>query len=950
MKSAICPSSEDLERLAMGRVADGEAEQLAEHVLGCPRCAAKLEAGPLPDSLLAAIRKLDPLAEPTPLTGLGSLIERIEGLPHAVDGDAAPHACTTPWLSGGETIPAGDPGVRDLLDAPQRADELGRIGDYRVLGVIGRGGMGIVLQAEDARLNRTVAIKLILEVRSTDAQYVARFEQEGKAIARLHHPNIVQVYEVGRHRNRPYLVLEYAGGGTLAELIAGTPQSIASSARWMVDLARAVEHAHRLGIVHRDLKPANVLLESRAGKVESRGSEKAPHDSAFLSGSRPWTLDARPKITDFGLAKHLDEQGLTQTGDLLGTPSYMAPELTRGLGGDQIDERLADVYALGAILYELLTGRPPFRGETVPDTFEQVRNLEPMPPHRLQPGVPSDLETICLKCLAKEPKGRYASAAELADDLERFVHGQPILARPAGAWERGWKWARRKPAAAALAAVSLAALATITIGGWVVNLQLNEAVRQARAEQQRAERNAKRLKDTVNEMLWAVANQSLVEIPETEEVRRQLFDKARALYADLATDAPEPDLDAACNHAQLIWMLAAYYDGEGESDVALSHYEEVLRLQQALRERFPDQARPHGEFAYVQLDYGALLERLGRFEEAEAAMLNSLAILDAMPARFVENPWALPLPESAAEVHLGLAVRHARTNRQATAEAHFQKARQYGEHRLHTGPAGRTDWYLATFVADCYRQEGLFLYETGRTPEAVALIRQAVTLLEPISGDQRGLRRAQGYLGPVYLALGIVRESSNPAEAEELCLQALAIGTQLASQFPTVDRHQEWLSEVECRLGRRCLERGDPEEADRLLRSALARIERLIEQDAGFPAHRALQVEVLNDLGLLHHRRAQDDSAVQILERSLALAESLSSQFPAETLYAVLHAESHYRLGALHHEKGWAEQARAHVQHALRALEPVLSLNPQHPRAAELLADGTSLVQLLDGT
>jgi serine/threonine protein kinase len=325
------------------------------------------------------------------------------------------------------------------------------IDGYEVLGELGRGGMGVVYKARQRGLKRIVALKMILSGDHAGAHEQARFRAEAGAVAKLQHPNIVQVYETGDQDGRPYFSLEYVDGGGLDKKLAGTPLPPRDAARLAQVLARAVHYAHEHGIVHRDLKPANVLLKiedvlTKADRTPPEGdATRLTLDPAIvILGKEP----VIPKITDFGLAKHLDgSDGNTRSGAILGTPGYAAPEQAAGKTSEV--GPVSDVYALGAILYELLTGSPPFRGETPMDTLMLVVSQEPVPPTQLRPKVPRDLETICLKCLAKSTTRRYATAAALADDLGRFLNGESILARPASPIERTWRWTKRYPVAAA---------------------------------------------------------------------------------------------------------------------------------------------------------------------------------------------------------------------------------------------------------------------------------------------------------------------------------------------------------------------------------------------------------------------------------------------------------------------------------------------------------------------
>ncbi len=359
---------------------------------------------------------------------------------------------------------AGAPAATDAVAAPlpaarQTSGNRPSIPGYAILDVLGRGGMGIVYKALQTDLNRLVALKMILAGAHAGPEERARFRREAEAVARLQHPNVVQIYQVGEQDGLPFFSLELAAGGSLADQLRGTPQPARPAAELAETLARAVQAAHERGIVHRDLKPANVLL----------------------------TREGTPKITDFGLAKCLDVEGSpSATGDIMGTPNYMAPEQAAGKV-KQIGPA-ADVWALGAILYELLTARPPFVGETALDTLGQVMMQEPVPPRRLQPKVPRDLETVCLECLRKEPAKRYASALALAEDLRRFLDGRPIQARPVGPAARALKWARRHPGLAGVGS-ALAATALGLFG--VVLLSQHQRALLAEQKQRAAEQDVR---------------------------------------------------------------------------------------------------------------------------------------------------------------------------------------------------------------------------------------------------------------------------------------------------------------------------------------------------------------------------------------------------------------------------------------------------------------------------
>jgi WD40 repeat protein len=366
------------------------------------------------------------------------------------------------------------------------------VAGYEILGELGRGGMGVVYKARQTALKRLVALKMILAGSHAGQPELERFRREAEAVARLQHPHIVQIHEVGEAEGRPYFSLEYVAGGSLAHRLNGTPLPASQAARLVETLALAIHAAHQQGVVHRDLKPANVLL----------------------------TADGQPKITDFGLAKLLEgDAGQTETGAVMGTPSYMAPEQAWGKSKVKTVGPVADVYALGAVLYELLTGRPPFRAETPLETLYQVVAEDPVPPSRFLPKVSRDLETICLKCLEKEPRKRYASALALADDLRRFLEGKPIQARPIGRVARLVKWAKRHPAATAF-------LAAVTGFGLLSFVQWREA------EAQRGEAVTQREQADIQRDLARKGQEAAQKSANVAEVRRREADKAKRLEAE----------------------------------------------------------------------------------------------------------------------------------------------------------------------------------------------------------------------------------------------------------------------------------------------------------------------------------------------------------------------------------------------------------------------------------
>ena len=380
---------------------------------------------------------------------------------------------------------------------------------YEILREVGRGGMGVVYQARHVQLDRVVALKMILAGGHAGEAELARFKTEAQAVARLQHPNIVQIFEVGEHDGLPFFSLEFCAGGSLDKKLKGTPVSPRRSAQIVETLARAMHAAHEAGVVHRDLKPANVLVAA----------------------------EGVLKVTDFGLAKKMSDPGQTRSGAVMGTPSYMAPEQAGGKTKEV--GPAADMYALGAILYELLTGRPPFKGPNALDTLVQVLSNDAVPPRQLQPKTPRDLETICLKCLEKQAARRYATAAELADDLGRWQRGEPVRARPPSLGYVLGKQVRRHWTPLVAAAGVLLLLAAVVVGAFVqVMGARDEAVQKGNDLQKKTE-----------------------ELKEASDAKQQTLNnlnKQLSVSARIAAGRSDAEYRAGNLRDSLNWMLQAY--------------------------------------------------------------------------------------------------------------------------------------------------------------------------------------------------------------------------------------------------------------------------------------------------------------------------------------------------------------------------------------------------------
>ncbi|MCS6976411.1 MAG: serine/threonine-protein kinase [Gemmatales bacterium] len=772
--------------------------------------------------------------------------------------------------------------------APDSAD---RIAGYEILDVLGQGGMGIVYKARQPRLNRLVALKMILAGPHAGREQLARFQTEAKAVASLHHPNIVQIHEVGEYSGRQFLALEFVDGAPLDKLLAGKPQDPYQSARLVATLCYAVQAAHDHGIIHRDLKPANILIQKtgttttgsrRAGEtVQTRSLRKEstlldPHGSA-------WGI---PKITDFGLAKRMEEQdGNTVTGAIMGTPSYMAPE--QATGKTDLIGPAVDIYALGAILYEMLTGRPPFAGVTPLETLRQVQTQDPVPPTRLQPRLPRDLETICLKALQKEPRQRYLSAAEMGQDLERFLAGEPIHARPVSVWVHAWKWTKRRPAAAALIAVS--ALAIVVVVGIILwsNAQLRASNVRLEAARKRAALNYERSRKAVDELLRAVSNE-LEDAPLMEATRRRLLEKALGFYEEfLREKGDDPGLQLEL--ARTCGQVGDIYRFLGNLAKSREHYDRMF----ALAEQLPEPLRNTPDFladlatAYVgrALVHKALDEvepaaedaREGLRLQQKAAELsghsepseNALArcyyflgvVLAAMPGKQDEAEQAyreaLRLQRSGSEREQGFEERRqlartlnnlglllARTKRPTEAFAAFEEARKL-QRELVASPATRPA-YRRELARTCNNIAVLLQADPRRLPEAEAAFAEVRELLQGLVRDFPSVPDYRNDLGMCLANQAMLMRSLRRFdEALAFFDQALQVQRDLIREFPETADYRQRLARSLLSLGNsyRDLRRyGDAETA---YREAIALYDALLAENRS--------PEYLNGSAMVHY-------------------------------------------------------------------------------------------------
>jgi serine/threonine-protein kinase len=728
------------------------------------------------------------------------------------------------------------------------------LGDYELLEEIGRGGMGVVYRARQKGLGRLVALKLFrADPLGGDAD-LRRFRNEAEVVAQLDHPHVVPIYEVVEHEGRVYFSMKLIEGGSLDAQLDRFVCDPRAAAALLVAVARAVHHAHQRGILHRDLKPANVLVDG------------AGH----------------PHVTDFGLAKRVEaDAGLTHSGAVLGTPAYMAPEQATARRGAVTTA--ADVYGLGTILYALLTGQAPFRGESVLQTLEQVRGQDPEPPRRRNPRVPRDLETICLKCLQKEPERRYESAAALADDLESWLRGEPIQARPVGRLGRLWRWCRRQPVQAALAAALLLAVATglaLVLWQWrraEEHYHTAEDLRRAAVGHEAEVEDSFRLAhEVVKDFTTRVGETGLLEAHGLEPLQRELLQKAQAYFRKfLQRRGHDPALRREL--AETSAALAQTMRLIGSPDEALDAYRRAVLLYEDLVRDEPDDLGLRLELSKLYNHVTGVLDALGRFDEALDSIRHAREVLEEARRRWSTD--AGLEHELACTIH-NLGMVHQSGNRVDAALACFAEARAMHEELFRAHP-GHRDYQDK--LANTLNNQGVLLWRIDRGADALEPLQESAALREQLARRFPDRPAPQAALAQSLCNVGdCLRACGRPKEGAERLRRAHAILLDLTRTSPHVTGYRLQLGLSHAVLGQAQLAGGEPGPALESFGEARKVFEQLVREYPRVPAYQRRFEQVCREMGQVYVNSRQDDLAVGAYEQASESMKKRLESWPGD--------------------------------------------------------------------
>ncbi len=813
-----------------------------------------------------------------------------------VERCAAPLRAVAAAAAGCATVPQGGGGTVTEAEGSRPAGTLRSLGDYELLEEIGRGGMATVYRARQGSLGRTVAVKVIRAADGAARRDAERFRREAELAAHLDHPHIVPVYEVGEQDGYVYFSMKLIEGGSLADDPDRFTADPRAAARLLAAVARAVHHAHQRGVLHRDLKPANVLLDG-AGQ---------------------------PHVTDFGLARRVEgDSSLTQSGALVGTPSYMAPEQTTR-------ERAAvttaaDVYGLGTVLYAVLTGRPPFRADTAVDTLLLVREREPEPPRRLNARVDRDLETVCLKCLQKDPQRRYGSAELVAEDLERWLAGKPIQARRIGSWERLGKWVRRRPALAGLVAVSILAVLSLVGGLLWHNAQLQEAAQREhqaaqgerqQAEQARIQRDQAReerewARQAVKDMYTEVAEKWLEQKPRLQPLQRQFLEKALRYYqrfAEQAGTSPDERLAAADAYRRVADIRLKL----GHHQQSIDAYRHAKSILEELAAKFPNTAEYRARLAQVHTQLGVALVETHAFPEAKEEQDQAVRLLRQLVR---ENPASAAIRQDLAKALGSLGNVLVDGDQPLAADEAYAEALRYLRQLTTESPdnlAFRRD------LLRTYHNQGRLYYNTRRAAEAEKAFEKAQELGESLVARQPGDPEYRAALASACSALGLVRlNGGQSTEAEKPLRRAEELLKKLADEFPDVPEYQELLALTEHNLGNLLSENGPSREAEEAYRASLKVKEGMIKAFPQVAVYREDVVQTCINLAQLLREAHRLPEAREVNRRGLEVAEQLVKDFPEDRTFRPDLAYCHERLAEVYQSAGDFREAAAECGRAL---------------------------------
>ena len=747
--------------------------------------------------------------------------------------------------------------------APRLPD---KIAGYDILGELGRGGMGVVYKARQVGLNRICALKMILAGGLASDDSIKRFRIEAEAIAKLQHPNIVQVYEIGKAADCPYFSLEFVDGSSLQTKIASTPQPPAETARLMQQICEGVQAAHARGVLHRDLKPANILL----------------------------TKDNVPKITDFGLAKRIEDKdhGQTRTGAILGTPSYMAPE--QAMGRAKAVGPAADIYSLGAVLYDMLTGRPPFRGETVMDTLNQVQKMEPLPPRELAPNIPIDLQTICLKALQKEPNKRYATAGEMAEDLRRFLAGEPILARPTPAWERGIKWAKRRPALATAVSVSSVALVTVVTFAFLwLNTQkvaaeekeiqkdkLYSVEKQAKEKafdlkkladdkRQLAEKREVQARVAVKEMLSSVGGQVFRFEPHLEQVRRGLVEKALGFYLDFLRDSTsDPRLRPAVADTYL--LVGSVYKDLGNYEDALKQYQLALEQYVSLEREDPTNEGSQAGVAVATMERAYVRQLQSQLSESEKDYRQALELFVQLTKK---APKKLNYKDDIASIYDNLGTLSVSLGNIKQAETYFDESLRA---RTALMEEGGKDAEYRKRLARLDRNRGTLFVLVGKLPEAEKSLKQSREIAKALTKEAPDVPDYANDWAASSMNLAICFRKMNQSQlAVDSLREAIGLLEGLKADYPRTPIFGQELARATYEMGMVLGDKGEIQQAKDEFAKAIQLQEQLLAKQPKLAALRLQLAQSRVSMGIALSHLEKMDEALGEYRRGVQLLEDM---------------------------------------------------------------------------